>query len=160
MPRSSSNSRNKSTSSSPSWPSMPPPKIWHQAPPMRQTSTLAPAPMPVPQATRGFGQIVKEGIGFGVGAEIGRTVIQSAVGLFRSPPHPQPEPQSSSVSTPPVPAYVSESYTMCLQHTNNDITVCSPFLSKETSPWTQCMETNLYQKEYCTPTTSSTPYRM
>lgn len=152
MPRSSSNSRNNSTSSY-SWPSMPPPKLWHQAPPMRNT----PTPTPIPQlAQPSFGQIVKEGVGFGAGAEIGRTAIQSAFGLFRSssqttapPAAPLPAP------VPEIPSYVSEGYKTCLEHTQNDVATCRPFLSKEKSPWTQCMEMNLYQKEYCNTPLSS-----
>jgi hypothetical protein len=154
MPRSSSNSRSNSSSSS-SRQSMPPPKLWHQAPPMNYTST------PLPKAAQpSFGQIVKEGIGFGAGAEIGRTAIQSAFGLFRSSsqtmPPPLAPPSMPSPQPPEIPSYASDSYRVCLETTKNDITTCRPFLSKERSPWTQCMEMNFYQKEYCTAPTSLT----
>jgi hypothetical protein len=144
MPRSSSNSRSSSSSSS-SRQSMPPPKLWHQAAPMSYT--------PTPKAAQpSFGQIVKEGVGFGAGAEIGRTAIQSAFGLFRSSPQTMPPPTSQApvVQIPEIPSYASESYRVCLETTKNDATTCRPFLSKEKSPWTQCMEMNFYQKEYCT----------
>lgn len=116
-----------------------------------------PTPTPIPQlAQPSFGQIVKEGVGFGAGAEIGRTAIQSAFGLFRSssqttapPAAPLPAP------VPEIPSYVSEGYKTCLEHTQNDVATCRPFLSKEKSPWTQCMEMNLYQKEYCNTPLSS-----
>jgi hypothetical protein len=158
MPRSSSNSRSNSSSSS-SRPSMPPPKLWHQAPPMSYTSRPAPVSTPTPQAAQpSFGQIVKEGVGFGAGAEIGRTAIQSAFGLFRSSSQsmPPPPPQSPSVQIPEIPSYASDSYRACLETTKNDVTTCRPFLSKERSPWTQCMEMNFYQKEYCTAPTPLT----
>jgi hypothetical protein len=136
---------------------MPPPKLWHQAPPMRNT------PTPTPQTAQpSFGQIVKEGVGFGAGAEIGRTAIQSAFGLFRSSsqttaPPVAPVPTPAPVQTSEIPSYASESYKTCLEHTKNDVATCRPFLSKEKSPWTQCMEMNFYQKEYCNTSLQSSP---
>ncbi len=153
MPRSSSNSRSNSSSSS-SRQSMPPPKLWHQAPSM----SYIPTPTPIPQLAKpSFGQIVKEGVGFGAGAEIGRTAIQSAFGLFRSSSQTMPPPVAApSMPIPEIPSYASDSYRACLETTKNDATTCRPFLSNERSPWTQCMEMNFYQKEYCTAPTSLT----
>lgn len=118
---------------------------------MRSAPVPSLTPMSVPQSTAGsFGQIVKEGIGFGAGAEIGRTVVQSALGLFRSSSQTTAPPEiPAPVKSSEIPSYASVNYTTCLEHTQNDVAACRPFLSKESSPWTQCMETNFYQKEYC-----------
>jgi hypothetical protein len=115
--------------------------------------SYTPTPTPIPQLAKpSFGQIVKEGVGFGVGAEIGRTMFQSAFGLFRGQSQVMPPPvhQTPVVQIPEIPSYASDSYRACLEATKNDDTTCRPFLSNERSPWTQCMEMNFYQKEYCT----------
>jgi hypothetical protein len=90
-----------------------------------------------------LGSIIKEGVGFGAGAEIGRTAVRSVFGLFSGP-----APVASVVASPDINA-TSEGYKQCLQYTKNDTETCKPFLSKDKSPWTQCMEANLYQKDYC-----------
>lgn len=133
MPRSSSNSRNSSTSTQ-SRPSLPPPKIWHQSPPMLNT--------PAPQQS--FGSIVKEGIGFGAGAEVGRTAVQGLFGLFKSSNQTMPPPAAIQP-----PHFADPNYKQCMEYTKNDEATCRPFLSKDSSPWKQCMEANFYQKEYC-----------
>lgn len=167
MPRSNSNSRSSSTSTY-SRPSLPPPKLWHQSPsPMKYTPAPVPAVVkpaaPVPSQSlvvqhevpkQSFGSIIKEGIGFGAGAEIGRTAVQGIFGLFRGPgqtqPHTQVQHQPLPQQPPPqIPHFASPSYKECLENNKNDLELCKPFLSKDASPWTQCMEMNFYKAEYC-----------
>jgi hypothetical protein len=151
MPRSSSNSY---TNSSSSRLNIPPPKLWHQAPPLIPVSPQPPVISP-PQP--GLGQIIKEGIGFGAGSAIGQRIVGS---LFGPPTvsvrQETPAPVDAPASRPEIPFYASENYKTCLEHTKNDVDTCKPFLSKEKSPWTQCMEMNFYQKEYCMPINPST----
>lgn len=125
-------------------------------PPAIHTPAAPPAVISPPQP--GFGQILKEGIGFGAGSAIGQRIVGSIFGpptvnIRQEPPAPAVAP--SPVSRPEIPHYASESYKACLEHTKNDVETCRPFLSKDKSPWTQCMEMNFYQKEYCTPTNPS-----
>lgn len=156
MPRSSSNSRSSSTSTS-SRPSLPPPKLWHQSSaqmPMKYTPASPPMVVQHEVPKQSFGSIVKDGIGLGAGAEIGRTAVQGFFGLFRSsnqamPPPAPVNPVTYSTPLPQIPHYASPSYKECLEHNKNNTEVCNPFLSKDASPWTQCMEMNFYKAEYC-----------
>lgn len=43
----------------------------------------------------------------------------------------------------------TDKYRQCLFYNKNKQEVCKPFLSKDKSPWTLCMEQNFYKAEKC-----------
>ena len=138
MPRQS----NSSSSSSPSYRSLPPPKLWHQAPPRYSPPPALPS-LPVQvQSKTGLLQSVKEGVGLGIGSSIGHSIVRSFG--FGAPTAPTYSPTQSS------PARAE--YTQCLESNKDKPQVCTPFLSKEKSPWTECMELNGYQSSTCSGT--------
>jgi hypothetical protein len=56
----------------------------------------------------------------------------------------------------PQPYFISENYIQCVEANKEKPEVCKPFLSKEKSPWTQCMEMNFYRSDLCYPDSAST----
>ena len=84
---------------------------------------------------------VKQGIGIGAGSEVGHRIMGSLLGPRTTEVHP------SIPQTPPY--YASESYKQCLEYNKDKKEVCTPFLSKDKSPWTQCMEMNFYRADLC-----------
>lgn len=148
MPRQQSQSRSSSTVST-SRPSLPPPKIWYSTPsppaPMMQQPTLMDS--------------VKQGVGLGAGSAIGHRIVASLFGPTNPPAMPPPATQSLSAPLPTAPYYASESYTACLEVNKNNQDICKPFLSKDKSPWTQCMEMNFYRAEFCTPESTTSTSR-
>lgn len=136
----------QSNSSSPSNLSLPPPKLWHQAPPRYSAPITMPTPMPTNpvqvQSKTGLFQSVKEGVGLGIGSSIGHSIARSfGFGM----PAIAPMPSSPQISQRP-------EYTQCVEANKNKPQVCIPFLSKEKSPWTECMELNGYQVSTCSET--------
>jgi len=129
----------QSNSSSASHRSLPPPKLWHQAPPMYSSPT---APLQV-QSKTGLLQSVKEGVGLGIGSSIGHSIARSFG--FGSPTPPTYSPPTSTYSA-------RAEYTQCLEANKGSPQVCTPFLSKEKSTWTECMELNGYQAHTCSGT--------
>ena len=119
---------------------MPPPKLWHQAPPRYSPPPALPtAPVQV-QSKTGLLQSVKEGVGLGIGSSIGHSIARSFG--FGAPTAPTYSP-----SAPTYPARAE--YTQCLEANKDSPNVCTPFLSKEKSTWTECMELNGYQVNTC-----------
>lgn len=116
----------------------PPPKIWHATPPVVAGPTIF--------------QSVKDGVGLGVGSAIGHRLVGSIFGSTN--PTTMPPPMSSSASMiPEKPYYASDSYIQCVQENREKPDVCKPFLSKEKSPWTICMEDNFFRVDACQPAT-------
>lgn len=139
----------QSSSSSSSRSSLPPPKLWHQAP-TRYTPPPVPSYTPPPvqvQSKTGLLQSVKEGVGLGIGSSIGHSIARSfgfgapTMPTFTNPLGPQMPP-----------AYVRPEYTQCIEANKEKPQVCQPFLSKDKSPWTECMELNGYQVSTCSET--------
>lgn len=128
MPRQQSSSSNR--------PTLPPPKLWHQAP-----ALTTPAPAPI-MMQRTLGQSIKDGVGLGIGSSIGHSIARS-FGFGAAP----------VVATPlaaPIPHYSADPlYTQCLEFNKESPDVCKPFLSKDKSPWKECMETNGFQHKIC-----------
>ena len=116
----------------------PPPKIWHAAP-------LMPS-LPQPSVW----QSMKQGFGFGAGSEVGHRIV----GNMLSPPQQnkvEVDPSSKQIETQTqTPYYASESYRQCIEYNNDHKEICKPFLSKDKSPWTQCMEMNFFRNDLCT----------
>jgi len=142
MPRQSTPSSNRS---------MPPPKLWHQAP-MRYSPSPAPiqqTPMQV-QSKTGLFQSVKEGVGLGIGSSIGHSIARSFG--FGGPIAPTAPTFSSPLGPQMPPSYVRPEYTQCIEANKEKPDVCQPFLSKEKSSWTECMELNGYQVRTCSET--------
>lgn len=135
MPRSSSSSQKTTTSPSRFQPALPlpAPKVWQPSPP---PTVWKPSPPP------SIWQSAKEGIGFGAGAEVGRRVVGGVLG--------SPRVQESS------PHWASKEYSNCLEYNKTTPEVCRPFLSKDKSPWTQCMEMNFFKADLCAPENTST----
>jgi hypothetical protein len=142
MPRQ-QNSQKRSSPAPPPKIYAPPPKIWHASPPVAASQSIF--------------QSVKDGVGLGMGSAIGHRIIGGIFGSTNPPA--MPPPAIPSISAPPLqpqqPYYASEQYTQCLEQNQNFPDVCKPFLSKDKSPWKQCMEQNFYKADYCT-TESST----
>ncbi len=140
MPRSSSPS---SSHRSPSHQhrSLPPPKLWHQSP------SLYTPPLPVQvQSKTGLIQSVKEGVGLGIGSSIGHSIARSFG--FGAPTAPTISSPLGPAMTPP-PSYLRPEFTQCLEVNKDKPQVCQPFLSKDKSPWTECMEMNGFQASSC-----------
>ena len=135
--------RQSNSSSSPSYrSSLPPPKLWHQAPPRYSVPTPLPTNPVQVQSKTGLFQSVKEGVGLGIGSSIGHSIARSfGFGM----PTIAPMPSSPQISQRP-------EYTQCLEANKDKPQVCTPFLSKEKSPWTECMELNGYQVNTCSGT--------
>lgn len=131
MPRQQS-SQTKSTSSSlQTRPSVyaPPPKIWYSSPPTISQPSIW--------------QSMKQGFGLGAGSEVGHRVMSSFLGpSSQSMPPPMPSPTQ--------PYYASDNYIQCVQVNRESPEVCKPFLSKDKSPWTLCMEENFFDAKRCT----------
>ena len=142
----------QNSSSSSSRPSLPPPKLWHQAPPRYSPAPTLPAlpssPMQV-QSKTGLFQSVKEGVGLGIGSSIGHSIARSfGIGAPTAPTFSSP--LGPAMGSPP--SYVRPEYTQCLEANKDKPQVCQPFLSKDKSPWTECMELNGYQANTCSET--------
>lgn len=130
--------RQSTSSSPPSYRSLPPPKLWHQAPPRYSPPALPSLPVQV-QSKTGLLQSVKEGVGLGVGSSIGHAIARSfGIGVPTAPTY-----------TASAPTYTTAEYTQCIEANKDKPTVCTPFLSKEKSVWTDCMELNGYQARTC-----------
>jgi hypothetical protein len=145
MPRSSSpSSSHRSTPSR----SLPPPKLWHQSP---QPYTPPPMPSFTPppvqvQSKTGLFQSMKEGVGLGIGSSIGHSIARSfGIGAPTVPTYSSP--LGPAVGLPPNPEF-----TKCLEANKDKPQVCQPFLSKDKSPWKECMELNGYQAHTCSET--------
>ena len=139
MPRQSSSSSNRS---------IPPPKLWHQAP-----ARYSPPPVPsfsAPpvqvQSKTGIMQTIKEGVGLGIGSSIGHSIARSFG--FGAPTAPTFSSPLGPAMSPP-PSSTRPEYLQCLEVNKEKPQVCQPFLSKEKSPWTECMELNGYQASTC-----------
>lgn len=137
MPRQQSSSNRSSTPQRPKT-YAPPPKIWHSAPPVPSPLSSATAASP------GLWQSVKDGIGLGAGSAIGHRIVGGVLG----PSSPPPSAPPLSTYQPP-PYYASESYTQCLYYNKENPEICRPFMSKDKSPWTLCMEQNFFKADYC-----------
>lgn len=129
----------------------PPPKIWHASPPVAASPSIF--------------QSVKDGIGLGAGSAIGHRIVGSLFGSTNptSMPPPVPGPTQMAPLAPlaPVPLekpyYASDNYIACIHENRETPQVCIPFLSKDKSPWTVCMEQNFYRADSCSsePTSKS-----
>lgn len=133
--------RQSNSSSSPSYRSLPPPKLWHQAPPRYSPPIKVPTTPVQVQSKTGLFQSVKEGVGLGIGSSIGHSIARS-LGFGFAPTAPTYSSESSA-------AFARPEYTQCLEANKDKPHVCTPFLSKEKSPWTECMELNGYQARTC-----------
>ena len=143
MPRQQSSS-NRSAPSSKISTYAPPPKIWHASPPM-------PSP-----AAPSFMQSVKDGIGLGAGSAIGHRIIGGIFGPTSSTTMPPPMPSPTQPIPLEKPHYASDNYIQCIHENREKPQVCTPFLSKDKSPWTLCMEQNFYRADSCTSESLST----
>lgn len=114
-------------------PALPPPKLWHQAPSL---TTPAPAPLMI---QRTLGQSIKDGIGLGIGSSIGHSIARS-FGFGAAPIAVSP----AGTALPADPLYMQ-----CLEFNKEFPEACKPFLSKDKSPWKECMETNGFQSRIC-----------
>jgi hypothetical protein len=135
--------RQNSSSSSSSNRSLPPPKLWHQAPFPSLPALPLKSPVQVQSKTSLF-QSVKEGVGLGIGSSIGHSIARGFG--FGAPTSPT---FSSPLGPQMPPPYTRPEYTQCLEANKDKPQVCTPFLSKEKSPWTECMELNGYQVNTC-----------
>ena len=136
MPRQqSSNNRSSYTPAPKAHIYAPPPKIWHASPPV--PSAAAPS----------FMQSVKDGIGLGAGSAIGHRIIGGIFGPTSSTTMPPPVPSSTQPLEKP--HYASDNYIQCIHENREKPELCTPFLSKDKSPWTLCMEQNFYKADYC-----------
>lgn len=133
MPRQ-QNSNNRSVSNTNIY--APPPKIWHTAPAAPVSSSMW--------------QSVKDGIGLGAGSAIGQRMVGGILGPSTTHPAVLPE------HLPPKPYFASEHYIQCLEANPKNVEICRPFLSKDKSPWTLCMEQNFYKADYCSEESSKT----
>lgn len=130
MPRQQSSQKH---SSPPSKTYAPPPKIWH-------STSAAPT-------TPSIFQSVKDGVGLGLGSAIGHRMIGSLFGPTNPPAMPPPMPSPTTIHEKPY--YASDSYIQCIHENREKPELCQPFLSKEKSPWTICMEENYYRVDSC-----------
>lgn len=87
---------------------------------------------------------MKDGVGLGMGSAIGHRII----GSFFGPP-------SSNAVPIEKPFYASSNYTQCIEYNKENPEICRPFLSKDKSPWTLCMEQNFFKADYCSTETST-----
>ena len=133
MPRQQSSQKQSSPTPSPPKIYAPPPKIWHATPPAPTTPSIF--------------QSVKDGVGLGVGSAIGHRIVGSLFGPTNPPAMPPPMPTPTAI--PEKPHYASDSYIQCIHENREKPNVCTPFLSKDKSPWTICMEENYYRIESC-----------
>ncbi len=116
----------------------PPPKIWHATPPVAAGPSIF--------------QSMKDGVGLGMGSAIGHRIVGSLFGSTNPSTMPPPMPSPTAV-IPEKPYYASDSYIQCIQENREKPDICKPFLSKEKSPWTICMEENFFRVEACQPST-------
>lgn len=141
MPRQqSSSNRSSSVPAAKTHTYAPPPKIWHASPPVAASPSIF--------------QSVKDGVGLGMGSAIGHRIIGGIFGPTSTTTMPAPMPSP----TQPIekPYFASDSYIQCIHENREKPQVCIPFLSKEKSPWTVCMEQNFYRANACTSESSST----
>lgn len=118
----------------------PPPKIWHATPPVSASTSIF--------------QSMKDGIGLGMGSAIGHRIIGGFFGPSTSSPPSTPSTSSNSLPIEK-PFYASQSYTQCVEYNKENPEICRPFLSKDKSPWTLCMEQNFFKADYCSTETST-----
>jgi hypothetical protein len=90
---------------------------------------------------------MKQGFGLGAGSEVGHRVVGSLLGPSATQQHMMDSMKQSPIQSAPY--YASESYQQCLEYNKDKKEVCIPFLSKDKSPWTQCMEMNFYRADLC-----------
>ena len=119
----------------------PPPKIWHASPP---PTSLGPFTGTQPT----IWQSMKQGFGLGAGSEVGHRVMGSLLGPSSSPASPA-SLSSIPLSAPGAPYFASEHYQQCVEYNKEKPEVCQPFMSKDKSPWTLCMEANFYRADLC-----------
>lgn len=92
---------------------------------------------PVEHQAPGILSSMKQGIGFGMGSEIGHRVINS----FWGPSYEQ---------TKHVPSENEQLYVKCLEKNEGFPEICKPFQTKDKSPWKLCMETADFNHLKCT----------
>ncbi len=84
----------------------------------------------------GIWSSMKQGIGFGMGSEMGHRLIGSFLGPRIEAQHLPPEHQNL--------------YTQCLEKNKDFPEICKPFLTKDKSSWKLCMETSQFNHLKCT----------
>lgn len=108
----------------------PPPKIWHQSEPFQTQSKTT------------LGQTIKEGVGFGIGSSVGHSIARTfGFGPMVEVHTPQNQNQA--------PYYCSPEYEQCVRLNKDKPEVCRPYLTKDKSPWKECMEMNGFNVNTC-----------
>ncbi len=84
----------------------------------------------------GIWSSMKQGIGFGMGSEMGHRIMGSFLGQRAEAQHLPPEHQNI--------------YAQCLEKNKEFPEICKPFLTKDKSSWKLCMETAQFNHLKCT----------
>ena len=105
------------------------------------SSTQIPSHQTVDINGPGIFNSMKQGIGLGMGSEIGHRVI----GSFLGPSQTQNQNQSQHL-----PLEHQILYAKCIEKNDSFPEICKPFLTKDKSVWKQCMEKNNFNHLECT----------
>jgi membrane protease subunit (stomatin/prohibitin family) len=88
---------------------------------------------------------MKQGIGLGMGSEMGHRIMNSVLG---PPAHNQQ--QTTYKEAQHLPPAHQNLYAQCIEKNQDFKEICKPFLTKDSSSWKLCMETAQFNHLKCT----------
>ncbi len=87
---------------------------------------------------------MKQGIGLGMGSEMGHRIINSVLGPS------QVQQQATYKEAAHLPSKEQLVYAQCIEKNQEFKEICKPFLTKDLSSWKLCMETAQFNHLKCT----------